>query len=80
MHHQLAASGNLGQVIRRNYPIAVGQPGFAEAADASRPRRRLPVHAARRAGHDVWTCPMPSAGDLVVVFQAGAYGTHRQPA
>jgi len=24
MHHQLAASGNFGQVIRRNYPIAVG--------------------------------------------------------
>ncbi len=24
MHHQLAASGNFGQVIRRNYPLAVG--------------------------------------------------------
>lgn len=24
MHHQLAASGNLGQVIRRNYPITIG--------------------------------------------------------
>ena len=24
MHHQLAASGNLGQVIRRNYPVLVG--------------------------------------------------------
>ena len=24
MHHQLAASGNFGQVIRRNYPVAVG--------------------------------------------------------
>lgn len=24
LHHQLAASGNLGQVIRRNYPLAIG--------------------------------------------------------
>ena len=24
MHHHLAASGNLGQIIRKNYPVAVG--------------------------------------------------------
>jgi diaminopimelate decarboxylase len=24
LHHQLAASGSLGQVIRRNYPLAIG--------------------------------------------------------
>lgn len=24
LHHQLAASGNFGQVIRRNYPVAIG--------------------------------------------------------
>ena len=24
LHHQLAASGNFGQVIRRDYPVAIG--------------------------------------------------------
>ena len=38
MHHQLAASGNFGQVIRRNYPVA-----SATGSSASRRRRRRVV-------------------------------------
>ena len=34
MHHQLAASGNFGQVIRRNYPVAI-----ANRTATTRPRR-----------------------------------------
>ena len=34
MHHQLAASGNFGQAIRRNYPIAVGNR-LAEPAESA---------------------------------------------
>ena len=34
LHHQLAASGNFGQVIRRNYPVAIGTR--AGGADARR--------------------------------------------
>ena len=48
LHHQLAASGNFGQVIRRNYPVAVGNR-LATPADRDGHRRRLPVHAARPA-------------------------------
>ena len=33
LHHQLAASGNFGQVIRRNYPVAVGNRLLREADD-----------------------------------------------
>ncbi|HEY0598400.1 pyridoxal-dependent decarboxylase, exosortase A system-associated, partial [Sphingopyxis sp.] len=33
LHHQLAASGNFGTVIRRNYPIAVANAFGAEAAE-----------------------------------------------
>ena len=49
LHHQLAASGNFGQVIRRNYPVAVGGPR-RRPTDRDRQRRRLPLHAARPAG------------------------------
>ena len=49
LHHQLAASGNFGQVIRRNYPVAIGSRTRARR-DRDGQRRRLPVHAARPAG------------------------------
>ena len=49
MHHQLAASGNFGQAIRRNYPIAVGNR-LSEPADGDGHRGRLPLHAAGPAG------------------------------
>ena len=26
LHHQLAASGNFGTVVRRNYPVAIATP------------------------------------------------------
>ena len=45
MHHQLAASGNFGQVIRRNYPIAVGHTASTTTPRGGH-RGRLPVHAA----------------------------------
>ena len=44
LHHQLAASGNFGQVIRRNYPVAIGGRS-ADDADRDSERRRLSVHA-----------------------------------
>ena len=58
MHHQLAASGNFGQVVRRNYPVAIasrfGAPPEEEGLDhwlplhAARPARRRRHGAARR--------------------------------
>ena len=77
LHHQLAASGNFGQVIRRNYPIAVGTR-MDEAADAHLHCRRLPVHAAGSAGRS-GPAAGRSAGDLIVIFQAGAYGLTASP-
>ncbi len=49
LHHQLAASGNFGQVIRRNYPVAVAGRGD-DGQNETRQRRGLPLHAARPAG------------------------------
>ena len=78
MHHQLAASGNFGQVIRRNYPVAIGNR-LGGAADRDGHRGGLPVHAARPARRTTWRCRAPTIGDLVVVFQAGAYGLTASP-
>ena len=48
MQHQLAASGNFGQVVRRNYPVAIASR-FGAAAEEEVSDRRLPLHAARPA-------------------------------
>jgi diaminopimelate decarboxylase len=78
MHHQLAASGNLGQVIRRNYPIAVGNRMTDTATEAVSIVGCLctPLDLL---GDNV-TLPHADVDDLIVVFQAGAYGLTASPA
>jgi diaminopimelate decarboxylase len=78
MHHQLAASGNFGQVVRRNYPVAIasrfGAPAEEEASIVGclcTPLDRL--------ADDVMV-PRAEVGDLVAVFLAGAYGLSASPA
>lgn len=77
MHHQLAASGNFGQVIRRNYPLSIGtrldQPAEGSAHVVGCLCTPLDV-----LGSDV-DLPVVEVGDLVVVFQAGAYGLTASP-
>jgi diaminopimelate decarboxylase len=77
MHHQLAASGNFGQVIRRNYPIAVGARIDAPADEGATVVGCLctPLDLL---GDDV-DLPRADVGDLVVLFQAGAYGLTASP-
>lgn len=77
MHHQLAASGNFGQVIRRNYPISVGTRIGAEPAEQVTVVGCLctPLDLL---GNDV-TLPVADVGDLVVLYQAGAYGLTASP-
>ena len=78
LHHQLAASGNFGTVVRRNYPVAIasrfGAPVEEEASVVGclcTPLDRL----ADKAGF-----PRAEVGDLVAVFCAGAYGATASPA
>lgn len=77
MHHQLAASGNFGQVIRRNYPLVVGTRMGGEPVGTATVVGCLctPLDLL---GDNV---PLPAAeiGDLVVLFQAGAYGFTASP-
>ena len=77
MHHQLAASGNFGQVIRRNYPIAVANRMDAE------PMETVQVVGCLCTPLDLLgdrvDCRAREVGDLVVLFQAGAYGHTASP-
>jgi diaminopimelate decarboxylase len=77
LHHQLAASGNFGQVIRRNYPLAVAN------RMGEQPTETASVVGCLCTPLDLLgeKVPLPSAevGDLIAVFQAGAYGLTASP-
>lgn len=77
LHHHLAASGNFGQVIRKNYPVIVGnrvQGSSREIASVVGPLcTPLDVLA------DRMDLAKAQAGDLIVVFQSGAYGLTASP-
>jgi diaminopimelate decarboxylase len=77
MHHQLAASGNFGQAIRRNYPLAVGTRMDQPADNLVNVVGCLctPLDLLG----DKVNLPEADIGDLVVVFQAGAYGLTASP-
>ncbi|WP_298577910.1 pyridoxal-dependent decarboxylase, exosortase A system-associated [uncultured Luteimonas sp.] len=75
MHQHLSASGNFGQVMRRNYPIAVnGAAREPEKATVVGPLC-TPLDLL---GDDV-ELGHAEPGDLVVVFQSGAYGRSASP-
>lgn len=77
LHHQLAASGNFGQVIRRNYRVAIGNRIDDD------PREKVNVVGCLCTPLDLLAddvmLPVCDVGDLVVVFQAGAYGLTASP-
>ena len=77
LNHHLSASGNFGQVIRKNYPLAIGnQMACSEKICAS-------VVGPLCTPLDILGDRMELAnaypGDLVVVFQSGAYGASASP-
>ena len=77
MHHQLAASGNFGQVIRRNYPIAVGNR-LAEPAESTATVVGCLCTPLDLLGDEA-RLPDAGIGDSIVLFQAGAYGLTASP-
>jgi diaminopimelate decarboxylase len=77
MHHQLAASGNFGQVVRRNYPVAIANR-FAGPAEEEVTIVGCLCTPLDRLGDDVMT-PPAGVGDLVALFLAGAYGLTASP-
>jgi diaminopimelate decarboxylase len=77
LHHHLAASGNFGQVIRKNYPTVIGNK--VEGGE----REPVSVVGPLCTPLDLLADQMEMAhaqpGDLVVVFQSGAYGLSASP-
>jgi len=78
LHHQLAASGNFGTVVRRNYPSAIATRFGAEAEEEASIVGCLctPLDILANKGG----FPRAEVGDLVAVFCAGAYGASASPA
>ncbi len=77
LHHHLAASGNFGQVIRKNYPVAIGNKMSSPAAEIASVVGPLCTPLDVLA--DRMALPEAHPGDLVVVFQSGAYGLTASP-
>jgi diaminopimelate decarboxylase len=77
MNHHLSASGNLGQTIKRNYPLStlnkIGAP-VDEPVDVVGPLC-TPLDVLGRGVN----LPYGEVGDLVGVFQSGAYGRSASP-
>jgi diaminopimelate decarboxylase len=78
LNHQLAASGNFGTVVRRNYPIAVAARMGAAAAGTVSVVGPLCTPLDRLG--DKVALPEVRVGDLIAVFLAGAYGASASPA
>ena len=77
LHHQLAASGNFGTVVRRNYPVAIASNFNGTASDEVNVVGCLCTPLDRLA--DQAMLPHADVGDLVAVFCAGAYGASASP-
>ena len=77
LHHMLAASGNFGQLLRRNYPIAIANRFAAE------PEEEVTVTGCLCTPLDLLAdqvmLPHAGPGDIVAIFCAGAYGLSASP-
>ena len=77
LNHHLSASGNFGQVVRKNYPLAIGNRiAVAERECASVVG---PLCTPLDLLGDRMELAPARVGDLVVVFQSGAYGASASP-
>jgi diaminopimelate decarboxylase len=77
LHHHLAASGNFGQVIRKNYPVVIGN----RVTGAKRELASVvgPLCTPLDLLADRMDLAQAQEGDLVAVFQSGAYGYTASP-
>jgi diaminopimelate decarboxylase len=77
LHHQLAASGNFGQLLRRNYPVAIASRFGAD------PEEEVTITGCLCTPLDLLAdeimLPRAEVGDLIAIFCAGAYGLTASP-
>jgi diaminopimelate decarboxylase len=77
LHHHLAASGNFGQVIRKNYPVEIGNRVTSQEREVASVVGPLCTPLDTLA--DRMDLARAQPGDLVVVYQSGAYGLTASP-
>lgn len=77
LHHHLSASGNFGQVLRKNYPVAVAN----RIGDAPEEAQNVvgPLCTPLDVLADKMRLAHAEPGDLIAVFQSGAYGLSASP-
>jgi diaminopimelate decarboxylase len=77
LNHNLSASGNFGQVLRKNYPVAIGNRMACES------RETVSVVGPLCTPLDLLAermcLPIADIGDFFVIFQSGAYGASASP-
>jgi len=79
LNHHLSASGNFGQVLRKNYPVAIGNR-MDELGSGLPVSVVGPLCTPLDLLADKVLIGTPQVGDLIVVFQSGAYGASASPA
>ena len=77
LHHHLAVSGNFGQVIRKNYPVSIGNK--MDGLELETVNIVGPLCTPLDILADKMQLPKAEIGDLVVVYQSGAYGYTASP-
>ncbi|MGD8325416.1 MAG: pyridoxal-dependent decarboxylase, exosortase A system-associated, partial [Sphingomonadales bacterium] len=77
LHHQLAVSGNFGQVLRKNYPVAVANRLNGAKSETVNIVGCLCTPLDRLG--DQMDLPESEVGDLIAIFLAGAYGASASP-
>jgi diaminopimelate decarboxylase len=78
LHHHLAASGNFGQVLRKNYPVLIATRPIGSASQVTASVVG-PLCTPLDLLADRMLLPEADIGDLVVVLQSGAYGYTASP-
>jgi diaminopimelate decarboxylase len=81
LNHHLSASGNFGQVIRKNYPVTVVRQAGRKLDSVSREMASVvgPLCTPLDLLADRMDLPGAEEGDFVVIFQSGAYGASASP-
>ena len=77
LNHHLSVSGNFGQVIRKNYPVTIVSQSGTQEREISSVVGPLCTPLDMLA--DRMDLPVADIGDLVVIFQSGAYGRSASP-
>ncbi len=77
LHHHLSASGNFGQIIRKNYPVCVANRVNSDSEE--KVSVVGPLCTPLDIIADKMLLPSIKAGDLIAVYQSGAYGFTASP-